>query len=569
MEKEIEFATQLIRGDIYHLSQRVENIARKPRRKCIGRNLACLPSGEIVVINRFDDGSRTVVGCFIGVRGPWKAYQVIIKEMDWSVPLFALHFEGSGDWIVGRFEKLRGNYLYELFIRAGIRFEMNIPRSELKRVIQEEFTGEICITENKFRISVLAGWNQGKMQYTENYLLGMAEDVKNFPVLKKSFKKLNLTDDAIIAYFKEMRCIRNEKDRLIIMTYSLLSMIASILRKSGKKLCFGINFIMLSPFDKERVCAWFQIFNRDCCVPLNGGMTGTKFEKVLRTIKDETVMLNCTIHDDEMAYEKNKKNITLKKIYSVILGEECLEGRLNEPVYGGVVTFSNRFLHGKEVFNMYVTENWCKEREENRFMENEVMERIYSELSQYVETENDKVFEFINKRRCSGDERVDVLQIGLDILEDFWRKRGIDFLSEAGINRALNIEEIFGIEFCDEEELLEQFVYSVRKEAEKYIFICKRSGENIENVIYYSEEYLWFPTKTFEEILKNRGLYEYKEKILLALKEKEWIETDQDGFTKKLQVGCDRFETYKMRKNMFNKTGNIDIIALGGEGNVD
>lgn len=564
MEKEIEFATQLIRGDIYHLSQRVENMTRKPRRKCIDRNLACLQSGEIVVINRFDDGTGIIGACIVGVRGPWKAYRVIVKETDWSIPLFALHFEGTGDWIVGRYEKLKGSYLYELFMRAGIQFETKILRSELKRILHEGFVGEICLTENKFKISALAGWSHGKLQCAENYFLGITEDVKNFPVCQKSFKKIELTEDAMTEYFSEMKCIHNEKDRLLVVAYSFLPMIASFLREHKKKLTFGLNFVILFPVDKDRICSWFQIFNRDCCIPLNGGMTNTKLKEELRTIKDESIIVDCTIRDEELPYEKKKKMSTVKKVYSVVLGEERLEGRMNEPVHGGVVTFSSNFLHGRRICNVLVTEEWCQEKIDWKFMENEVMERIYSGLSQYLKCEAEKVSELINKRRSSGDERVNVFAIGMDILNDFWAKHGMDFLNEAGIDKKIKPEEIFDENIYDETELMEQFVHGVRNEAKNYIFISKKSGKSEKNLIYYSEEYLLFPVKLFENILVNQGLCRCKEKILLELKEKGVLKTDAEGLSKKLQINGNRFETYQIRKSLFDEVGKIDIISLGG-----
>lgn len=326
MNTEIQFATNVIRRDIFNLSQKVNAMERKPRRKCIDRNLACLPSGEIVVVNKFDDGTGTIGACIVGVRGPWKAYRVVVKEADWLIPLFAIHFEGTGDWIIGQFEKLKGSYLYELFIRAGIQFETKISRNELKRILHEGFTGEICLTENEFKISALAGWNQGKMQYAENYLLGIAEDVKNFPVFQKSFKKLELTEDAIAEYFCEIKCIHNDKDRLLVAVYSFLPMIASILRRHKKKLTFGINIIVLLPVDKQRICSWFQVYNRDCCILLDGGMTDTKLKKEFRTIKDECIIVDCTIRNGESS-------------------------------------FSSNFLHGREVCNIFVTEEWCQEND--------------------------------------------------------------------------------------------------------------------------------------------------------------------------------------------------------------
>lgn len=101
------------------------------------------------------------------------------------------------------------------------------------------------------------------------------------------------------------------------------------------------------------------------------------------------------------------------------------------------------------------------------------MERIYSGLFQYIENEEEKVSELIKKRRSSGDERINVFAIGMDILNDFWAKYGIDFLNEAGIDKNIKPEEIFCENIYDESELLEQFVRNVRNAAPKYVFIPK------------------------------------------------------------------------------------------------
>lgn len=552
---------------VYHIRNQFSNFQGQQKRRGCDLQLAEFGTGELLIISTYDDGSCDIHTLILGVRGPWEAYKVNVRETDWVLSLFAIKFKGSGDWIVGKYDKLSPNYLYEKFLSACIHFKKIRP-GNFKTALYEGLVGELEVTENNIEISAMQGWTGDMFQFRENFIWGSSNEVKGFPILQKSFAKMEYIDDAATEYFLEMKGIENEYFRLIIMEFPFLAMISSLLRRWGHPLNFGLNFVQIDEFDRSRICSWHQIFNRDCCIPISCAMSNSQLQKELQIVKDEVFLADCVIYDGETDYmKKTKKNIR-RKMFRMILGDERLEGRLNEPIQAGISVISSDFMYGKNVCNIFITKEWY-EKNESKFAEVYAMERILTDYNRYIEKNIDEVEEIVKRRRGCHDKRVEMIQIGLDILKAFWKRKGIDFLGEAGIDKKLCMEKVFEENSCDENEILEQFICSVRKVAKHYTFIPKKIGHKCMNALYFTEDWIWIPSGIFDEILKKGGLRDRKERILLVMKDNKVLLTDYEGFSKKLQIGGERFETYQIKKELFNKTGEIDIIALGGEGFVN
>jgi hypothetical protein len=117
----------------------------------------------------------------------------------------------------------------------------------------------------------------------------------------------------------------------------------------------------------------------------------------------------------------------------------------------------------------------------------------------------------------------------------------------------------------DPDTLLEVFVKVIRGDAPKYLFIEKNKNKSFKNVIRFDDDTIYFPSDLLWQIIKEHGLEEHANNILVQLKQLRLLKTDRDGMTKKIQVGNIRTEHYVFDKNLFNSPGVPDIVQLGKE----
>ena len=81
--------------------------------------------------------------------------------------------------------------------------------------------------------------------------------------------------------------------------------------------------------------------------------------------------------------------------------------------------------------------------------------------------------------------------------------------------------------------------------------------------MYRRLDYLWILTSDLKKILHKNGMGRYKSRILLELKRKGYLLTDEGRLTKKLQLENIRQSTYQIARKIFNELGQIDIADLG------
>jgi len=553
---------QKMHGDIQNLQKEVRGSSRKPKPKRVDRKLEILQTGEMALVDYYSDGKRTLATCVFGLRGPWKTYRLEIEEENLEMPIFGIYFQGSDTWVIGLIEKMKASYLYDLFIRQGICFETAIPRNVVKTALYEGLAGDIFGTENTIKISALAGWWNGRLQHKEMFMLGIQEDICSFPVQKKTFRHLEYTKETARQYFREMYCIKNEKDRLIVMIYPFIAMVSSIFSKNRNDVSFVLNFIRLSDMDNGRIGCWLKIFNRASFAPLSGNMTEKQLIREIGRMKDEVLLLDAT-YNEEAYYEKRKKQGSFKKALQLIMGKEQLVMRSNGRVYGGLAAISSEFEPGKEVYNIFCTPDWYQ-NDDNRFREDEVMERLLSEFCRFAEKNMEDIEERIRKKRGFQDARMTNLAVICDILSLFWGRKGVDFLRSAGFRESPDFASFFKKDMCSDEEFLHLLVKYVRKGAAEFLFAERGTPEEQKNRISYDSDYLWFPLKVFDRILEGTAIERQKNQILMIAKKKRLLFTDAEGLSKRLNIGGG-IETYKFRRDTFNSPGLTDIVALGKE----
>lgn len=557
-------ATNAIQANIVQVGNKIETALRKCKRIRVSRELGELARGEIAVIDTFSDESKVVIACLANLWGPCEVYRFEIDEDDWDCGIFGLYYKGSNEWIVGLIEKIdKSSYLYNLFNHLGIKWHGKIPVSDAKRVLCEGYANKILMTKNIVKISVLAGWKNGHFQHSENFPLGIPEGITHFPVHTKNFKVLDLTEEMAEKYFEEMRRIKDEKDRLVVMVYPFLSIIAHILSDKRHPLNFGLNFVKLSEFKRDKICGWLQIFNRKFCTPMSADISEKEFAHELRTLKDECLILDCTEHSDESPYEKDKKRKRCQKAYRTILENRKISGRKNGPICAGVCTLSSRFQAGKAIYNIFLDDNWFKE--EGEALEPNVMEGVFSAFVKFVENHMDEIEEIIAERYGWKDDRESMIFRGSILVERFWKSRSFNLIKEAGIHNPIGFGNFFKETSYEDEENLEIFLQCFRKGIALYEVVPKDTGKfRADMQIYYDKEWLMIPTRIMDKIIDKCGGRKFKLQVLAELKESKILDTDAEGLSKRLVIAGERREVCQIKRDFFNKSGYVDVLALGG-----
>ena len=150
-----------------------------------------------------------------------------------------------------------------------------------------------------------------------------------------------------------------------------------------------------------------------------------------------------------------------------------------------------------------------------------------------------------------------------NIVADFWKAQGYNFAKILCLKDNIVFAKILDEACFGPEDIIQQFIKAVRHEIPKYLITEKNKNVDYENAIRFDESYIYIQPACLVEILKNRGLNEYMPHILTQLKEKELLSTDNDGFTKKLQVNGIRKEYYKFENTFFDVTGETKFTDLG------
>ena len=255
---QIDMMDGQIRNGFQEMVQIVDAATRKPRRTLISQELICCDDGSLEILSVFDDGYRMMNRFIVNVRGPIIIHR-ITTEHDKTIDFFSIGFQASSRAIVGKYDKLKNNYLYDLFIKAGIKFDPALTKTKIKETLYRAFAPCIENTTDMMILASKGGWQDGKFISSENFTFNFIREFSDFPVMKKSFEKMDVMESSWNTYFAEMKCIRNCKERFLVMVLPFTSILSSIFDSSVNLI---LNLIPIGAFPTKRCCSWFQIFNR-------------------------------------------------------------------------------------------------------------------------------------------------------------------------------------------------------------------------------------------------------------------------------------------------------------------
>lgn len=570
---EILSAVQCVSGQVNAVSNQIQNgvdavirqvevATRKPRKKRTTSQLACLQEGSIVILDAYDDGSQEVHPFIVNARGDWTVMRIVIEERT-SDEFFGIVLENPSIGIIGRYEKLKAVYLYDRFVRTGIRFDPGVTKNKIADLLFTTFAPQIEAPKRTLTISERAGWINGKMISRETFQFAEVREFASFPVMKKSLISIDMTGEMWDAYFGEMKSICGWRDRFWIMIFPFVSVLSSLLNqeKIGNRIC--LNIIPVGKISAKRCCSWFQIFNRSNLSPLDADITEKALSKVISETRDEVLVLDCRSKAGESTYLTGKKKRNQELVTAIFSGDRDLQTGKAEA---GLVMISDDYLRDSMVYNILLSDESLKTSTAPAELVESGISGVISEFIQFAENYLSEIQHILKRPEAINMEQAAAVEKVLEIIRMFGRYEGLDFLSEAGLREDFDVQHVLESVYEEPDDILEMFVQAVRREAPKFFFVQKEKADLSENVICYDECYLWISSVQLKNILKRHGLGKYVTQILHEAKKCQKLKTDSDGSaTRRLQCGHVRQERYQFCRELFDTVGTVNIVELGGK----
>lgn len=559
---------QLLLQNVQAMIHKAEIQNRKKRRRKVGDVLLVSPGYFLCMSRVYDDGTNELFRLTDYLTGRHTVYILDFQGRE-KCEKFGIYFENERVWVVGNKKDLRPEYLLNCFIKSVGALNPSISRAVAGRILFDFFAVRIEQTENRVKIPILAGWNDGDFIHAGNMPFRPGTGFPDLPIFKKSFPSVRLTQEIMGLYFKEVGRISQWKDRLIISIYPFAGILSSTFNSFGQPIDFCINFVEIGDVDRKRICSWLKIFDRDFLLPYSLDVSDSYMEKLIGETNDEILICDANWQEEDSNYKKNKIKNNLKKVLNAMKKQgNCCNNKEFKSCFA-CVFFSGQKVLQKGVFNVWADEKICPKYDlySLAFLEKKVMESVLSDFVIFVKNNEKMIWEKIVKIRKGSDSRYSVVAGVYDIYTQYWNEKGVC------INQLLEIpEEIVWAEVFDEciengDEILEEFIRAMRKNIKNFYALKKeRMGKYRENAIYFSDEYIWIPTNIFDAILKKEKILLYRNDILLWLKEGGHIYTDINGYSRKILVSKIQFETYQLKKSLFDEPGKVKILDLARRG---
>ena len=567
---QIAFTNQLLLDNVQAIASKAEYYSRKRRKKQIGENLIVSENSYLAIKRSFDDGSSDCIQISKILTGKVSVYKLIFSGNN-SKNYFAILFENENICITGIKEKLSPKYIFERFIMTLGPFLQGATKTIIANSLFEYFAPKIEHTDQKKIFPSLAGWDtNGNFFHSDNFIFCGNTEFSGLPIFKKKFENAKLTQYIIDMYFQELNNILDEENRLLVALCPFQGIMNSLFYGMGQHANLSLNFIDADPISQKAICAFVKIFNREILAPITLNLSEKKLNEVIYTSNDEVIICDAKYINYTSIYQKNKIKCNVRKIVSSTNGKRSINTEND-----GVSNFSCVLLSDERIFeygvkNIFVRDSFFKNTPSTfRFLEEKTMEALLSNFVSYVHDNLEEIWAIMIKERNIKNDFQQTVQIVFEILELYWKKKGIDFSKYLKLKTVPIWEKTITDSVCEDEEILAIFIEIFRQEIKKYSAIKKKRDAGYQsNAVYYSDEYIWIPTEILREILAQGKLTSHMNSILQILKENEKLVTDNCGFSRKIKQSGYGVETYQIHRELFNSPGTIEIIDLSkGEKN--
>lgn len=564
LDTNVNCTQQQMREYLNITEKRIQAATRKRRKSLVNQFMAAKSDGEIMLVDVYNDGSQEARKMILNVCGEWKVYRIHFSKIEQQEEKFAIFFPSNRYWIIGNVNKSNGKYLYEYFIRAGIVFNSEIRKSQIQEALFKQFAPQIDNSCDRMEITELAGWNNNRYLFAENFIYSGRKDFPELPILYKSFRYIEKADKYFTEYFTAIQNIKRWQDRLLIMMYPVIGVLSSVLAEEGiKNMCY-MNLVLLESFEKEALMQFFQIFNRGTNHAIMADLNDKNLREELQKVNDEVFIVDAAVGKDSV-YRKKKGEENVKKIIEKLC-KNSSSFDIQRKINAALVIFNDSVIAEKRACNIFVTKEFIKdERKMSEALRSNAMSAFLSSFISYAERHMEDIRSIMRKyKNEETDEKKRLLMVTWEIIANgFWESEGVDLAQEAKFPIQIDFDSLCENPY-DSDSLLDILIQVVRKEIFHFYILEKRQGVVSRDLAcYYQENNLWIPPQILDRMLSRNGMLPQKLQILSELKSENVIHTDADGLTRRIQINGKRFEAYQFRRDFFNKPGWVDIVDLG------
>ena len=559
LREEIRSGTDKVLEYVAACKGNVEKPKTNSKRKRIGERLLTVENEPIYILTEYSNGEKVPKVLCRNASGTVNIYNLDTGGFG-KDNLFVIRFPRENIVVIGDKSKVKKESLMDAFIRAGVVFESSVSRTGIAEVLYNFFAARIEFTQDVWEFPTHHGW-RGKDFFDANHPpYTKRREFEGFPVYEKYFAYVNPTTEEFLRYFEHLSRIRNSRVRALILMLPFYGIINSLLAENVNLSSIVANFVMLNEKEPRKICELLQVFNRKEIVLNSLDISDKEMDEIIKSANDEVVLLDAICEEEDTKYYKDK--ITNNALYcaNVFLGKRSCKNRKKVGGHAALAVFSTRKIIVGGCVNIIVTEDFFKKNRNNDEI-NQSMEAVLTAFVEFVKMNFLEVKKIIRKQREQKDGRERLLAVMQEILTKFFQTEGFDMLESAKFSPDFNFKEILN-EIVDTEEVLANFRLCVKRQVSRFHLVQKGKMCG-KNYIYYDSERLYFPTHVFDRLLGLEGMLPYKEEILLELYEKKYLRKDTEGFSRKLMIAGERFESYQICRDFFDVVGELSIVDLG------
>lgn len=530
------------------------------KRKRVSFELAERQDSLLIIMN-YDDGSKECATFFTNIEGTGKVTRYSFPE-EYNMPDFVDIEFAYWKKVIAVPLPTNGRKLYRALCDEGICFNMEmISENNIVRLLDQYYMPKIKNSPRKM-INTVCGWDRGK--YTTGKIFECyGNDAKmlfpTLPILNKYLCEDNVTVSDLQEYIHILNLVKDSELRLLLLVHPMSAMLSSISGRAAPV----INFIAEGNI-RYALIYMTQIFERYKPIMHTTSQTPKEINKILSRVRDETVAFSADFERYMSAYERNKMENNVDGVIDILSGMKILPAPYMRKVTAGGSIFSNYEISDKRVITEYVDDEDFEEAFMNyaSWENKDIPGKVFAAFVMHVEENIQEVTKYLQATK--REEAIHIYFAVIKFLESLFEKHNISLLKELHLENYKSI--ILHLNENQESgDITETFREIMRKEIPKIMIAEKGEVTRVDQqMVYYNDEFLWIPSELLKQILKKRNLLPVRKKLLTKLRERKVLITDV-GFTKKLMVANQRFETLQIKREFFTRIGEADIVDLGRE----
>lgn len=516
---------------------------------------------DLLALRNYDDGSKECVKFFTNVVGIGKIMRYSFPE-EYHIPeVVDIEFPY---WkkVIAVLSPVNGRKLYRALCDEGICFNMEmLSETGIVHLLEQYYMPKIKNAPREMA-NALCGWNCGTYA-TGKALECYGNDAKTLfptlPILNKYLCEDNVTVSDMQEYIHILKMVKNTELRLLLLVHPMAAVLSSISERAAPV----INFIAEGKI-RYALAYMTQVFERHKPIIHTTSQTQKEIDKILSRVRDETVAFNADFERHMSAYEQNKMERNVDEVIDVMSGVKILPAPYMRKVTAGGCIFSNYEISDKRVIAEYIDEEDFTESFMNyaSWENKDIPGKVFAAFVMYVEENIQEITKCLQATK--REESIYIYFAVIKFLVGLFEKYDLSILKELHLENYMSIVSHLN-ENQENGDITETFREIMRKEIPKIMVAEKGTVTRVdEPMVYYNDEFLWVPSVLLKQILRKRNILPMRKKLLVKLRERKVLVTDV-GFTRKLMVANQRFETLQIKRGFFTKIGEADIVELGKE----